>query len=192
MEASPLEIAANAVTALCIFLAARNNLYTWPVGLVGCALFGLLFFQTQLYADATLQVFFIATGVIGWWQWTHESGRVASRPITPTSVRSIMWMLAAAAAVTVLYGALLHRFTNAYLPYVDAAVLALSVVAQCLLMQRKSATWPVWVAVNTLSVGLFASRGLYLTAGLYACYWFNAWYGWWLWRREAAGAAHSA
>jgi nicotinamide mononucleotide transporter len=78
----------------------------------------------------------------------------------------------------------LHRYTAAYLPYVDSAVLGLSVVAQCLLMLRKLETWPWWLAVNTLSVPLFASRGLWLTAALYTAYWFNAGYGWWRWRRE--------
>jgi nicotinamide mononucleotide transporter len=65
----------------------------------------------------------------------------------------------------------------------DAAVLALSVIAQCLQMQRKLETWPFWLGVNTLSVGLFASRGLLLTAALYAAYWVNAWYGWWRWQK---------
>jgi len=62
-------------------------------------------------------------------------------------------------------------------------------VAQCLLMQRKLATWPWWLAVNTVSVPLFASRGLWLTAVLYAAYWCNAWHGWWHWRRELQAAA---
>ena len=71
-------------------------------------------------------------------------------------------------------------------------MLGLSVVAQLLLMQRKMQTWPFWLAVNTLSVPLFASRGLTLTAALYAAYWLMAWYGWWRWRREAAGPVLAA
>ena len=46
-----------------------------------------------------------------------------------------------------------------------------------------------WLAVNTISVALFASRGLTLTATLYAAYWINAWYGWWRWHRDRAQAA---
>ena len=93
-------------------------------------------------------------------------------------------MVLAAAAVTLGYGALLHHFTDAYAPYVDSAVLALSVAAQFLLMQRQIETWAFWIVVNTLSVPLYASRGLHLTAVLYAAYWFNAWYGLWRWHRE--------
>jgi nicotinamide mononucleotide transporter len=183
-----LEIAANAVMAFSIGLAARNSIHTWSTGIGGCLLFGVVFLRNQLYADATLQIFFIATSLIGWWHWLHprSSAQARERPITQVLPRTLGWMTFAACAVTLAYGWLLHRFTDAYLPYVDSAVLALSVIAQCLLMQRKVETWPFWLAVNTLSIALFASRGLWVTAALYAAYWINAWYGWWRWQKVRA------
>lgn len=183
---SPLEIAANAVVTVSIWLAARNHAATWPTGIVGCALFIGVFLRNQLYADATLQLFFISTSVIGWWQWFHpiQPNTVGQRPITQARRVTLVWMVIAGIVVAAAYGWLLHRFTNAFMPYMDATVLALSVIAQCLQMQRKIETWPFWLGVNTLSVGLFAYRGLTLTAILYAAYWVNAWYGWWRWRRE--------
>jgi nicotinamide mononucleotide transporter len=169
-----------------IWLAARNRVSTWPIGVAGCLLFGVVFVHTQLYADATLQVFFIATSLIGWWYWLHPAASlgIAERAITRLRPSTVVWMTVAALTVTLTYGWLLHRFTNAYLPYVDSAVLSLSVIAQCLLMQRKLEAWPFWLAVNTISVALFLSRGLLVTALLYAAYWANAWYGWWRWNQE--------
>ena len=193
---TPLEIAANAVTTLSIWLAARNSALTWPTGIVGGVLFGVQFTLTQLYADATLQVFFLVTSVVGWWQWAHadhaSEGLRAERLVTRARASTIAWMVLAAAVVTLGYSALLHRFTDAYAPYVDSAVLALSVVAQFLLMRRQLESWAFWIAVNTLSVPLYASRGLHLTAVLYAAYWFNAWYGGWRWRREMRAAVASS
>jgi nicotinamide mononucleotide transporter len=185
---TPLEIAANGVTTLSIVLAARNHPHTWTTGIVGCMLFAVLFFQSQLYAETTLQFFFAGTSVIGWQQWRHRDGDGApsSRPITQVGGRTLVWMALLAILVTGAYGALLHHHTDAYLPYVDSAVLSLSIVAQCLLMQRKLQAWPFWLLVNTLSIPLFASRGLWLTSALYAAYWFNAWYAWWHWRKLLA------
>jgi nicotinamide mononucleotide transporter len=185
-----MEITANAVMTLSIGLAARNSGLTWPSGIVGCALFIVVFVRNQLYADAMLQLFFVATSLIGWWQWSHPATPTTTRerPITTAKLSTVVWMIFAAAGVTGSYGWLLHRFTDAYLPYIDSAVLALSVIAQCLLMQRRVETWPFWLTVNTLSVGVFASRGLLLTAVLYMAYWANAWYGWWRWRREHSQA----
>jgi nicotinamide mononucleotide transporter len=176
--------------ALSIGLAARNSVHTWPTGVLGCLLFAIVFVGNQLYADATLQLFFIATSLVGWWQWLHPTQTVdaVQRPISKTRPQTLFWMTVAALAVTLLYGWMLHQVTDAYLPYIDSAVLALSAIAQCLLMQRNVETWPFWLAVNTISVALFASRGLTLTAALYAAYWINAWYGWWRWHRERAQA----
>lgn len=182
---TPLEIAANVFATVSIWLAARNNVHLWWTGIVGCALFGALFLQTQLYADATLQVFFIATSLWGWRLWHHGQGG-APVPVQRTSPRTLVALALAALAVTALYGSLLKHWTDAYAPFTDSAVLAFSVVAQLLLMQRRIETWPAWLLVNTLAVPLFASRGLWLTATLYGVYWFNAWYGWWHWRREMA------
>ena len=103
---SALEIAANAVITVSIWLAARNHVYTWPTGIVGCALFSVVFLSNQLYADATLQLFFIATSIIGWWQWFHPAlpSTTGQRPITKARPQTTIWMVIAGIAVTVSYG----------------------------------------------------------------------------------------
>jgi nicotinamide mononucleotide transporter len=177
-----LEIAANCVNLLSIFLATRNSVHTWWTGLIGCTLFGWLFFTAQLYADVTLQLFFVITGLLGWWQWLHRNGQRADRPITRTSARQLTWMIPTGIFAALAYGALLHRFTNAYAPFLDSALLALSVTAQLLLMQRKLDTWLFWFAANTLAVPLYASRDLWLTAFFYLLFWLNAPIGFFRWR----------
>ena len=175
-----LEVAANAWMAASIGLAAFNRVATWPVGIVGCVLFGLLFHRSQLYADALLQVFFVATSATGWWHWR----RTDLPPVTRTAPGALVAMAVAGAAVTAGYGALLLHFTDAWAPFADSAVLAFSVVAQLLLMRRRLETWAFWLLVNTVSVPLFASRGLMLTAALYAAFWCNAVWGGWRWWRQ--------
>ena len=185
---SPLELAANAVMATSIVLAGRNSIHSWSLGILGCSLFAVLFYQTQLYADVALQLFFIVTCLIGWRRWARGD---AGAPLPITSVR---WLpLAGMAALGLLatagYGLLLYRYTNAYAPFIDSAVLMFSIIAQLLLMARRLENWPVWVLVNTISVPLYASRGLTLTAVLYAAYWVNALLSWWFWRRQMRAQA---
>lgn len=177
-----IELLANAVTTVSILLAARNSVHTWWTGIVGSMLFSVTFYRVALYADVALQVFFIATSLVGWWQWLHGGEGKALR-VSRVNPHQFATAIALAALATVSYGALLARFTNAYAPFVDSAILALSVVAQVFLMKRRVESWPVWLLVNTIAVPLYASRGLELTAILYAAYWVNAWFGWWRWRR---------
>ena len=46
--------------------------------------------------------------------------------------------------------------------------------------------------VNTIAVPLYASRGLHLTAVLYAVFWINAWVALWHWRRLMQADARPA
>ena len=181
----PLEIAANAAATAAILLAGRNSIHTWWTGIIGCTLFALLFFQSKLYADVVLQVFFVLSSVAGWRQWSRGNGG-RGLPIAPADFRSLAWTIPAGLAATAAYGALLHFWTDAYAPFADSAVLVFSVIAQLLLMGRRIENWLFWLAVNSIAVPLYASRGLYLTAVLYAVYWVNAVVSWMWWRRFAA------
>lgn len=178
---SLLELAANILATGSIILAARNNIHSWWMGIAGCTLFGFLFFEARLYADVLLQIFFVAASIAGWWLWLHGD---AGRPILVrhAPMKLLLIMSAIGLVVGAGYGALLHRFTDAYAPFVDSAVLVLSMIAQLLLMRRMIETWPFWVLVNSIAVPLYWARDLNLTAWLYAFYWLNAFYGAWTWR----------
>ncbi|MHA6494015.1 nicotinamide riboside transporter PnuC [Pseudomonas borbori] len=183
---STLEIFANGFYLVAVLLAARNSVHTWSIGLIGCVLFGALFYQVQLYADLTLQVFYVLTSLFGWWSWLYGK-RGGAMPISRAPWPALVGALLMAVLVAVAYGALLHYLTDAYAPFLDSLVLTFSVLAQLLLMRRKLQTWYCWLLVNSLAVPLFLSRELYLTGFIYALFWCNAWYGLYRWRRELAG-----
>ena len=168
-----LELAANAFNAASIFLAGRNSIHMWWTTIVGCVLFAYVFFAARLYADVTLQGFFVATAGIGWWRWLHGSSG-DELPVRHSSRRLIIGGVTAGVAVTLGYGWLLYRFTDAYAPFVDSIILAFSVLGQLLLMDRRVESWWCWLLVNTIAVPLYASRGLYVTAVLYTVFWVNA------------------
>lgn len=177
-----IEIAANITNAASIFLAARNSVHTWWIGILGCVLFAIVFLSTQLYADVTLQIFFVVTSIIGWKNWAlGNAGEVL--PIRRTKAKSMIWMLLAGAAVAALYGWLLHQFTNAYAPFLDSIVLAFSVLGQLLLMRRRYESWWCWLLVNSIAIPLYYTRGLTLTAMLYAAFWVNAMVALYRWRK---------
>ena len=112
----------------------------------------------KLYADATLQVFFIVTSALGCGHWLRGH-RGDELPVRTTPGATIGALLVAAILVAAAYGWLLHRFTDAYAPFLDSAVLAFSVLGQFLLMGRRYESWYCWLLVDTIAVPLFASRG---------------------------------
>lgn len=176
------EICANALNAASIVLAGRNSAHTWWVGIAGCLVYAMVFYEARLYADVTLQGFFVVTSAIGWWSW--RTGRLGvERPVRRSSGRLVLAAFLGGLGVAAGYAWLLWRFTDAYAPLVDSTVLAFSVLGQLLLMARRLESWWCWLVVNTLAVPLFAARGLYLTALLYAGFWVNAWVALRHWRK---------
>jgi nicotinamide mononucleotide transporter len=167
------EIAANVFVAAAIFLAGRNSVHTWWTGIIGCSLFAFVFYVSRLYADVTLQIFFILTSIVGWWKWMRGN-EGAELPVRFSRPSSLLAWAGVAALAAMGYGVLLHRFTDAYAPFLDSIVLTFSVLGQLLMMERRVENWWCWLLVNTIAVPLYASRGLRLTAVLYAAFWVNA------------------
>jgi len=181
------EIAANVLNALSIILAGCNSVHTWWIGISGCILFGAVFFNAKLYADVTLQGFFVVTSAIGWWAWLHgrRGEQLPVRRVRPAIAAALF---VAGAIIAAGYGWLLHRFTDAYAPFLDSVVLAFSVLGQFLLIGRRYESWWCWLLVNTIAVPLYFSRGLHVTAVLYAAFWVNAIVALVRWRRFIVAA----
>jgi nicotinamide mononucleotide transporter len=73
-------------------------------------------------------------------------------------------------AISLSLGFVMHRYTNAALPYIDAAIAGASVAAQFMLSYRKIENWVLWIAIDIVSIGLYINRELMLTAGLYVVF----------------------
>ncbi|MES2962915.1 MAG: nicotinamide riboside transporter PnuC [Bdellovibrionota bacterium] len=179
---SPLEIVANVANLLSVYLAARNHVLTWGVGILGGILYGVMFFRTQLYADVSLQVFFLATSVWGWWNWVRGA-KGNELPVTRAGGRIVAGCMVGGIAFAVAYGAILHYATDASLPFIDSVILAFSVIAQILMMRRNFEHWIFWIIVDIVAVPLYAYKELYLTAAVYAIFLVNAIWGLSKWRR---------
>lgn len=188
MQIDGLEVAANVFTAGGIVLAGRNSVHTWWTGIVGCTLFALVFYRAALFADVVLQSFFVLTSIYGWWKWQRGAGGHVL-PITHMRPASLLWMVPAGIAATAVYGKLLESYTSAFAPFVDSAVLVFSIIAQFLMMQRRIENWGFWLLVNSIAVPLYYSRGLTMTALLYAFFWINAVASWLWWKKLAAQEA---
>ena len=55
-------------------------------------------------------------------------------------------------------------------PFLDALTTVMSLVAQYMLTRKLIENWAIWIAADVIYIGLYASRGLYLTSALYAVF----------------------
>ncbi|MGW0548088.1 nicotinamide riboside transporter PnuC [Streptomyces altiplanensis] len=173
--------------ALCVWLVARQHIANWPIGIANNIFFVLLFTQAGLYADAGLQVVFIALAAYGWWTWTHGGGPGSSSlPVRRTSRTEWTWLLAAGAAGTLFLTLLLDRATDSTVPFWDALTTALSLMATYGQCRKRLESWWLWIAADVVYVPLYAYKELYLTSLLYVGFMALCVLGLLNWRRGAA------
>ncbi|RZM10634.1 MAG: nicotinamide riboside transporter PnuC [Sphingomonas sp.] len=177
------EIVAVAVSAAGIWLTATRRMLCWPVNLVACALYFKLFLNVRLYADMVLQALFGLAILYGWVAWTRGKDATGDVVVAPLRPAQAMAGLAAGAVGAVAIGWFTSRYTNAALPWIDAALSSFSLVAQYWTARRHTANWLLWIVVDILYVGMFLVKGLTLTAGLYAAMILLAVIGYRRWRR---------
>src|SRR5687768_9485283 len=145
----------------------RRNLLAFPVGLVAVAVQGLLFFRTRFYADAALQVFFFVALAWGWRHWVRDKGAAPELPVTTLSLRGRVSCVAAVAAMIVIWATVLARWTDAIMPWRDAAIAALQVGGQVLQARKKLENWALFTAANLIAIPAYWSAELAYTALLF-------------------------
>lgn len=155
---------------VCVVLTIRRSIWCWPTGLVQVVLYILVFFQARLYSDLLLHVVYVVMQVYGWWAWLH--GGKEGRPLQVSRLSTslcLAWSAVAAVGIVGL-GLVMNTWTDASLPYWDAATTVLSLIAQYLLARKIVESWVVWICVDVLCVGIYTAKGLYVTTGLYSIF----------------------
>lgn len=161
-----VEVAAVVLYVLSVWLATNGSIYTWPTGIGATALYLYLFGEWRLYADAGLQLVFIGFSVWGWCAWSRRDAleRIAPRRASLEQLALVLLLVAVGTGIVSTYLAELGGAA----PFWDALLTAGSLGALYLLIRGFLETWYVWALLDVAYVMLFLSRGVYLTAALYA------------------------
>ena len=164
------EILGFVTGGVCVLLAARRNIWNFPIGILNNVVFFVVFAGAALYADAGLQVVFLVLAVMGWVGWLRHRGRDDKALVVSTPRRAILPMALATVALTAVIAFALHFYTDSTTEIADAATTAVSLVAQYMLNRRWIENWFVWIAVDVAYVALYLSKGLVITGGLYVLF----------------------
>jgi len=184
------EIAGFATGAVCVWLVVRRNIWNFPVGIANNLLFIWLFAQAGLYADAGLQVVYIVLAAMGWYWWLRGGREHDGLEVRFTSPGMLAACVVAVIAMTAAIQWGLDRYTNSTVAGWDAVTTALSLVAQFMLSRKWIENWWFWIAADLIYIPLYASKGLWITAALYAVFLAMCVAGLFQWR--AAARKHEA
>jgi nicotinamide mononucleotide transporter len=180
---SLLEVIGVITGLLCVYLAAINNIWNWPIAIISVGIYIYIFFFARLYADMGLNVYFMVMSIYGWYYWAKKPADEAKIPIVLIGRKELIWSILAIIAFTIILGTGL-KHTNASYPYLDSFCTACSLVAQVWLARKILENWLIWFFVDIIYVGVYILKGLDLTAGMYFIYLALALYGYIDWKKD--------
>jgi nicotinamide mononucleotide transporter len=186
LSMSTLEIIAAMLGVVNVLLVVRRSIWNYPFGIAMVSLYFFVFRDAKLYSDALLQLFFLVINLYGWWAWSRAEQVDHGVAVSRMSTKSRLYWLVGTAIAIALWGSGMARWTDAAAPFADATIAGLSVSAQILQSFRRVESWVLWIAVDTLAIGLFLWRDLLVTAALYALFLALAIAGLIEWKRKAS------
>jgi nicotinamide mononucleotide transporter len=190
-----------------VVLEIRQNIWLWPLGIVTSAVYVYIFFTSKLYADMSLQTYYVIISVLGWWWWIRGAGRraqgarlndvsrseggdvkkliISENGLLVTRISSRLSTILSFVFICLYAGMflILFRLTDSPVPGWDAFLTSLSIVATWMLARKIYEHWYLWIIVNIVSVVLYFTRGLYPTVILYVVYAVMSFIGLKVWKR---------
>jgi nicotinamide mononucleotide transporter len=190
----PVELAGFVLSLAMVFCNIKEIHWGWPLAIASSVLYGMVFWNSQLYGEASLQVMFVLTSLWGWRQWLtgKQTGLAQAHDLEAPAPLKISRLLPSERQKALLTAMLawpaltffLYRFTDSQVAVWDALVTTLSLLAQYLLAKKKLENWWVWLVVNLLTIGLMLVKSLWLTAVLYLIFAVLSYVGLKAWQKQ--------
>lgn len=174
-EVSILEFVAALSSLSAVILGTTKRRITWPWWALSSILYGVFFYQVDLFASAALQIIFVIAAIFGWFGWAPTGavpGNVSGRD---RLIIAIVTILSVAFLAPVL------SEIGAAATWTDAFVLIGSLTAQLMMIYEKYETWIVWIIVDVVATVQYLLLGYYFTALLYGIFTVVAVVGWKRW-----------
>ncbi|MBQ2374154.1 MAG: nicotinamide mononucleotide transporter [Alistipes sp.] len=186
-----LQVVGVVLGLLYLWLEYKANIWLWVVGLIMPVVHGALYFHSGLYADFSMQLYYIAAGVYGLIVWSRGAKKRGDKSVLKISSTPLVVWVAVVGVYALLHGAIylfLINFTDSTVPFWDSFTTALCIVAYWMLSRKYVEQWLVWLVVDVVTVGLYLYKDIPLTACLYALYSTLAVAGYVRWRRMMKNA----
>ncbi len=179
IQTSIWEWFAVATAIFYVILAAKRLILCWLFALISSALYVYICFISKLYIETFLQVFYFGMGVLGWILWNKSSAE--NNEIKTWGIRLNLINILLSGILTFGLGYYFKLNTNQASPFLDAFVTSFALSATLMITKKVHEGWAYFIAVDIVSIYLYASRELYLSSFLSIVYTILAIFGWLAW-----------
>jgi nicotinamide mononucleotide transporter len=176
-----------------LYFSIRQKIWLWPWGIITSAFYICVFYKSSLYADMSLNIYYVLVSLYGWYNWVfgYKKEKLNDElPVTKLTGKGWLFTLLTIFLCWILLVYLLRKIPAALnIPVSevaswDAFVTASSIVATFLLARKKIEQWLMWIVIDFISAGLFIYKHLYATVILFVIYATLAIFGYFEWKKD--------
>jgi len=179
-----IELIAALLGVTGVWLTTRQNIWCWPVGLLNVSLSMIVFFQSKLYYDFILQIFYFVLTIYGWIHWVHGKGKSIVLPVTKLRRANILIAVVVTICAVIILGRIAEIYTDAALPYWDAFTTAGGIFATFWMARKKIENWIAWIIIDVVCTVIYIYKELYAFSVLYLIFAILAIIGYISWKKE--------
>jgi nicotinamide mononucleotide transporter len=172
-----IEMLGAALGILYIFFSIKQNIFTWPAGLLTSILYIIVFFQSGFYADMGLQFYYVFISIYGWYHWLKGGSKPVGNqdkktelPVKKVTIKMTLKLFIAFVLIYIIILFILLNYTDSTVPFMDTLTTALSIIATWMLAEKYIEHWLIWIFTDILSAGLYVYKGLWPTVILFLVY----------------------
>ncbi len=177
---SLIETVAVFFSIIYVVLAAKESIWCWAAALISVSIYIYICFQAQLYAETGLQVFYFIMAIYGYFSWKKNNSLLK---INELAISNHILIMILGSLLTFILGFYLSAYTDAQLPIVDSFTTVFSVIATYMVVKKILSNWLYFIIIDAVSIYLYFSRDLHMTALLFSIYTIIAIIGYWKWSK---------
>lgn len=134
---------------------ARQKIWAWPSGFIGCALAVWMFYSGGLYAESLLNIIYSVLAIYGWRQWSLVDVPKSIRLVKKPEVYLIILIVL---ILGLLAGYAMAVSTKTPLPYIDCMIASVSILATIWQAKRVLENWLLWIILNIATIFIYLNR----------------------------------
>ncbi len=179
-----IEIVGATLALVYLILEVRQKWTMWVVGIISSLFYVYICYHAKLYALTGLNSCYVIMSSYGLycWRFSKDSANQELK-IQRINQKLILLLAGISLVLFIILSFCLNHFTDSTVPYADAGVAALSIVATWLAARKIIEHWLIWILVNYFSIGLYLYTKLYPTAILFLIYGTMSIVGWFSWKK---------
>jgi nicotinamide mononucleotide transporter len=185
-----LEIIAILSGIISVWFSRKENIWVYPSGLIGTALYVFISIEGDLYGEATVNLYYTIMSIYGWYNWLRKD--TALKPIVHIRFSNkhdwrnqIIFFIATYCIIYTSLYFIKQYFNPGAIPWADALASASAFTAMWLMTRKKVESWIWWIITNLASIPLYYVKGYTFTSVYYSILLLMAIAGFIEWRKKA-------